>query len=122
MMIATFSMRGNLRQRCLSSFAASSGSKKIWRVYLSGEIMIIFILTINTRLFRHEIFRRYPQFCLCVLPTNIKTQPHHKILGEIHSDWREVIAEGIQKKNLPVHLTSPNTSHEDSDDCGENEI
>ena len=54
--------------------------------------------------------------------TNIKTQPHHNILGEIHSDWRKIIAEGIQKKNLPVHLTSPNTSHEDSDDCGENEI
>lgn len=38
--------------------------------------------------------------------------------GEIHSDWREVIAEGISKQNLPVSLTSPNTSHEDSDDCG----
>ena len=38
--------------------------------------------------------------------------------GEIHSDWREVIANGVQKKELPVHLTSPNTSHEDSDDCG----
>jgi YtoQ family protein len=38
--------------------------------------------------------------------------------GEIHSDWREVIADGVSKKNLPVFLTSPNTSHEDSDDCG----
>ena len=38
--------------------------------------------------------------------------------GEIHSDWREVIADGVSKKNLPVTLTSPNTSHEDSDDCG----
>lgn len=38
--------------------------------------------------------------------------------GEIHSDWREVIADGVSKKNLPVSLTSPNTSHEDSDDCG----
>jgi YtoQ family protein len=38
--------------------------------------------------------------------------------GEIHSDWREVIADGVAKKNLPVSLTSPNTSHEDSDDCG----
>ena len=38
--------------------------------------------------------------------------------GEIHSDWREVIANGVQKKELPVHLTSPNTCHEDSDDCG----
>ena len=38
--------------------------------------------------------------------------------GEIHSDWREVIAEGITKHNLPIALSSPNTSHEDSDDCG----
>eukprot|EP01083_Nonionella_stella_P259312 885548_1 len=38
--------------------------------------------------------------------------------GEIHSDWRDVIANGIKTKSLPVHLTSPNTSHEDSDDCG----
>lgn len=40
------------------------------------------------------------------------------MLGEIHSDWREVIAQGVQDKKLPVTLTSPNTSHEDSDDCG----
>ena len=38
--------------------------------------------------------------------------------GEIHSDWREVIAKGVAEKNLPVALSSPNTSHEDSDDCG----
>jgi len=38
--------------------------------------------------------------------------------GEIHSDWREVIAKGVAEKDLPVVLTSPNTSHEDSDDCG----
>lgn len=38
--------------------------------------------------------------------------------GEIHSDWREVIAKGIESKQLPVQLVSPNTSHEDSDDCG----
>ncbi|KAL9181069.1 hypothetical protein ACHAXT_009874 [Thalassiosira profunda] len=38
--------------------------------------------------------------------------------GEIHSDWREVIAEGVAKKGLPVQLSSPNCSHEDSDDCG----
>jgi YtoQ family protein len=40
------------------------------------------------------------------------------ITGEIHSDWREVIAEGVVDKSLPVTLTAPNTSHEDSDDCG----
>jgi YtoQ family protein len=39
-------------------------------------------------------------------------------IGEIHSDWRQVIANGVAEKKLPVTLTSPNTSHEDSDDCG----
>ena len=29
-----------------------------------------------------------------------------------------MIADGVEKKNLPVQLSSPNTSHEDSDDCG----
>jgi YtoQ family protein len=29
-----------------------------------------------------------------------------------------VIAKGVAEKDLPVALTSPNTSHEDSDDCG----
>jgi hypothetical protein len=38
--------------------------------------------------------------------------------GEIHSDWREVIAKGISDKKLPVTLSSPNTVHEDSDDGG----
>lgn len=38
--------------------------------------------------------------------------------GEIHSDWREVISKGVSEKGLPVSITSPNTSHEDSDDCG----
>ena len=40
------------------------------------------------------------------------------LAGEIHSDWRQVIAAGIAEKNLPVSLSSPNTCHEDSDDCG----
>jgi len=38
--------------------------------------------------------------------------------GEIHSDWREVISDGVASRELPVVLTSPNTRHEDSDDCG----
>lgn len=38
--------------------------------------------------------------------------------GEIHSDWRDVIDKGVNDHNLPVRLTFPNTSHEDSDDCG----
>lgn len=38
--------------------------------------------------------------------------------GEIHSDWRERIQEGVKQANLPVELHSPVTDHESSDDCG----
>ena len=38
--------------------------------------------------------------------------------GEIHTDWREQIAEGVKAQGLPVDLISPVTVHEDSDDCG----
>jgi YtoQ family protein len=37
--------------------------------------------------------------------------------GEIHSDWRERIAQGIEAAGLPVHLSAPVTVHGDSDDC-----
>jgi YtoQ family protein len=36
--------------------------------------------------------------------------------GEIHTDWRQIIEDGVT--HLPIRLTSSNTSHEDSDDCG----
>jgi len=38
--------------------------------------------------------------------------------GEIHSDWREVIRDGIEQSGLSVVLSGPITVHEDSDDCG----
>ena len=38
--------------------------------------------------------------------------------GEIHTDWRERIAQGIEAAGLPVRLDAPVTVHEDSDDCG----
>ncbi len=38
--------------------------------------------------------------------------------GEIHSDWRERIYQGISELGLPVDVTAPITVHEDSDDCG----
>ena len=38
--------------------------------------------------------------------------------GEIHSDWRERIADGVAGADLPVRLDAPNCVHEDSDDCG----
>ncbi len=38
--------------------------------------------------------------------------------GEIHTDWRQTIAEGIRESDLPVELTGPVTDHDASDDCG----
>jgi YtoQ family protein len=40
--------------------------------------------------------------------------------GEIHSTWREEIADGIAKAGLSVTLTAPVTNHEASDNCGVN--
>ncbi len=39
------------------------------------------------------------------------------LAGEIHSNWRGEIAEGVQAAGLPVRLTAPNTVHKDSDDA-----
>lgn len=39
--------------------------------------------------------------------------------GEIHSDWRERIAEGIKATCLPITLLGPVTDHTSSDDCGD---
>lgn len=38
--------------------------------------------------------------------------------GEIHTDWRERIAAGVEEAGLPVRLDTPVCVHEDSDDCG----
>ncbi|MEQ9590715.1 MAG: YtoQ family protein [Parvibaculaceae bacterium] len=38
--------------------------------------------------------------------------------GEIHTDWREQIAQGVQQLSLPVSLVAPVTDHASSDDCG----
>ena len=40
------------------------------------------------------------------------------LAGEIHSDWRERIAAGVEQADLPVLLTNPVTDHPASDDCG----
>lgn len=40
--------------------------------------------------------------------------------GEIHSDWRERIASGIEAAGLPVDILAPVTDHEASDLCGAN--
>jgi YtoQ family protein len=38
--------------------------------------------------------------------------------GEIHSDWREQIAAGVEQSGLPVRLSAPVTDHGASDDAG----
>ena len=38
--------------------------------------------------------------------------------GEIHTEWRDEIAQGVKEANLPVTLHAPVTHHEASDDCG----
>ena len=38
--------------------------------------------------------------------------------GEIHTDWRQRIADGAAQMSLPTQFTSAVTVHEDSDDCG----
>ena len=40
------------------------------------------------------------------------------LAGEIHSDWRKGIAQGIERLGLPIRLSSPVTNHAASDDCG----
>ena len=40
------------------------------------------------------------------------------LAGEIHSDWRDVIAAGARDAGLPVEFTSPVTDHPASDECG----
>ena len=38
--------------------------------------------------------------------------------GEIHSDWREQIQQGIADKGLDIQVTTPVCTHEDSDEVG----
>lgn len=40
------------------------------------------------------------------------------LAGEIHSDWRESVAEQVRQADLPVKFLSPVTDHDASDDCG----
>ncbi|MEC8462975.1 MAG: YtoQ family protein, partial [Pseudomonadota bacterium] len=38
--------------------------------------------------------------------------------GEIHSDWRERIQEGVSDAGLRIDFYSPVTNHDASDNCG----
>ena len=40
------------------------------------------------------------------------------LAGEIHSDWRARIADGVREAGLPVELLAPVTDHAASDDVG----
>ncbi len=40
--------------------------------------------------------------------------------GEIHSDWREQIKQGIVDKQLDIEVLTPITNHESSDNVGAN--
>lgn len=39
--------------------------------------------------------------------------------GEIHSDWREAIIEGVEKAGLPIDFLTPVVTHEASDGAGD---
>jgi YtoQ family protein len=41
------------------------------------------------------------------------------LAGEIHSNWRGEIVQGINSKNLPIAFSSPVTDHDASDHVGE---
>jgi YtoQ family protein len=40
------------------------------------------------------------------------------LAGEIHTDWRDRIADGVEEHDLPVDLTGPVTDHSASDEVG----
>ncbi|WP_069130379.1 YtoQ family protein [Rhodohalobacter halophilus] len=42
------------------------------------------------------------------------------LAGEIHSDWRLEIRNGIEKNHLPIEISAPVTDHPASDDVGVN--
>ena len=39
--------------------------------------------------------------------------------GEIHSSWRDEIADYVKEHDVPVRLMTPELDHATSDDCGE---
>jgi YtoQ family protein len=44
---------------------------------------------------------------------------HVYLSGEIHSDWRRQIADGVAAAQLDVEFSGPVTDHDASDRCGE---
>lgn len=40
------------------------------------------------------------------------------LAGEIHTNWRDEIADACDARNLSVSFTAPVTDHDASDDCG----
>lgn len=84
-----------------------------WCVARSAVRVLRWVVAMVTRLARAGDALRHTR-ALCTAARTWRVY----LSGEIHSDWRERIATGVADAKLPVVLTSPNTSHEDSDDCG----
>ena len=42
------------------------------------------------------------------------------LAGEIHSDWRDQLAQGVADAELPITFLAPVTDHPASDDVGVN--
>lgn len=43
---------------------------------------------------------------------------HVYLSGEIHTDWRDQIIQGVEQAGLDVSFSAPVTDHGSSDDCG----
>ena len=87
--------------------------------HCSHEASLLFATTTDSHtsnmLALRHLARRTAARGFATTSTNSRTWKVY-LSGEIHSDWREVIGDGVAQRNLPVTIDAPNTSHEDSDD------
>jgi len=61
---------------------------------------------------------RYTQIYLKIAKIGINMTDSIYLSGEIHTDWRERIAEGLESANLNLNIYAPITNHEASDNVG----
>lgn len=80
---------------------ANAASQRTWRVYLSGEIHTDWYLA-----------------ALCPPPRPSLLRAAYAAPAVAAPRRRDQIAAGVLKRQLPIELSGPNTSHADSDDCG----
>jgi len=62
--------------------------------------------------------RSYEDRFLKINPMAVDGTWNVYLSGEIHSDWRQRIADGVRDAGLPVELLAPVTDHAASDDVG----